>query len=71
LAVQSAELASGGFAIRWMARSGVTYRVMRSGDLLVWDEVPGGRIQGAGVEAEVVDPVLGAASRFYRVEVVP
>lgn len=60
--------------VRWLARHGVTYRVCRSEDGMIWSELAGSRRSGNDAFAEIADPLeappAGPECRLYRVETV-
>ena len=58
-----------GFKIRWLARSGVNYKVCWTSDLATWHDLTTS-YTGTGAEAEVTDSDPPQAGRFYRVEVI-
>ncbi len=68
--VKEAGLRPEGFAIRWLARQDVSYRVMASADLTYWSVVPNSQITGNNTEVEVVDPLVDRKKVFYRIEVI-
>jgi hypothetical protein len=61
----------GAWAVSWTAVAGLAYRLEATNDLNVatWEGV--GQLQAAGPVATLVDSNTTAASRFYRVRVVP
>ncbi|AKC81623.1 hypothetical protein IMCC26134_00455 [Verrucomicrobia bacterium IMCC26134] len=70
LKVDFAAITPSGFTLRWLARQGVTYRMMTSADLQTWTELPNTRIVGTDAQVQVVDPLSARSKVFYRVEVV-
>ena len=53
-----------GFKLRWLARTGVNYRVTWSNDLTCWTELPNTRVTGTGAEVERTDVSATGSRKF-------
>ena len=68
--IEAGERKNGGFELRWEGKAGIKYRVLSSGNLTSWSEVPNSRRTGTGGNETATDPAPGNTKRFYRIEVV-
>jgi hypothetical protein len=68
--IEAGERKAGGFEIRWEGKAGINYRVLWSGNLTGWSEVPNSRRTGRGQQETHTDTDATGGRKFYRVEVV-
>jgi alpha-tubulin suppressor-like RCC1 family protein len=74
LKIDSIRIASQGPALNFHAFAGQQYSVEYSPDLTSgsWSPLPGGNVSGTGLDTQVIDTAgVGAASRFYRLRLLP
>jgi hypothetical protein len=68
--IEAGERKSGGFELRWEGKAGIKYRVLWSGNLTSWSEVPNSRRTGKGQSETLTDSDTTGGRKFYRIEVV-